>query len=59
MNGANKTFTLANAPSPASVDLFLNGVEQRVNIDYTFSGTTITYIVAPKSSDNMFADYTH
>ena len=58
--GRGIAFTLANVPSPAaSVDLFLNGVEQRIGIDYTFTGSTITYIVAPKSTDSMFADYTH
>jgi len=60
LNGSNVTFTISNTPSPsASFELFLNGVFQRPSIDYTISGATITYTVAPKSSDTHTARYTH
>jgi hypothetical protein len=60
MNGANTNFSLSFTPAPAaSLTLWLNGVEQVPATDYTISGGTITYIVAPKSSDLMIAQYTH
>jgi hypothetical protein len=58
MNGVNVTFTLANAPSPAgSLSVFLNGVYQGPYV--SVSGASITYTVAPKSTDDMRAQYTH
>lgn len=60
MNGTNKIFTLSFTPNPgASFTLWLNGVEQVPTTDYTISSATITYTVAPKSSDYMIAQYTH
>src|SRR5262245_8608606 len=59
-DGSNKIFTLTNTPSPAgSLYLFLNGVEQGTAIDFALSGSTITYTIAPRSDDQMFADYTY
>lgn len=60
LNGANTSFTLSFTPSPAaSLALYLNGVEQVPTTDYTISSATITYTVAPKSTDLMIAQYTH
>jgi hypothetical protein len=60
MNGANLSFTLSFTPNPTgSLFLFLNGVEQVPGIDYTASGTTVTYTTAPKSTDEHVAQYTH
>ncbi len=61
-NGVNVTFTLANAPSPASsLQLFLNGgyLTQGASQDYTLSGNTITLHAthAPGVSDNFRAHY--
>lgn len=43
IDGANKTFTLAHAPSPASsLILFLNGEFMVQGTDYTLSSVTIT-----------------
>lgn len=48
INSSNVTFTLAHAPNPgASLRLYLNGVLQKPGTDYTLSGNTITYTVAP------------
>lgn len=45
LNGTNGTFTLAHAPSPAtSLQLYYNGVLEAAGIEYTLSGTTITYV---------------
>ena len=59
INGSNVTFTLANAPSPASsLQLFLNGLLQTAGgVDYTLSGSTITYGVAPETGDAHVAWY--
>lgn len=60
INSSNVTFTLNNAPSPAtSLNLFLNGVRQRVTTDYSLSGLTITFVVGatPQTGDNLVANY--
>jgi hypothetical protein len=60
IDGLNIVFTVLNAPNPpASLDLFLNGVEQRVSIDYTLTGNSIQFTIPPRPADNMYADYTH
>jgi hypothetical protein len=60
MNGSNTNFTLSYTPSPsASLTLWLNGVEQVPGIDYTISSATITYTIAPKSTDLHVAQYSH
>jgi len=59
MNGVNLTFTLANTPNPAaSLDVYLNGVWQGPNW-ISVSGATITFTVAPKSTDKLRARYTY
>jgi hypothetical protein len=51
IDGSNKTFTVSIAPfDPNSIDLKLDRQPQEQGTDYTFSGTTITYIVAPDAS---------
>lgn len=48
INGSNAAFTLAHNPSPdASILLFLNGQQLTQGVDFTVSGTTITFSVAP------------
>lgn len=60
INGTNATFTLSYTPNPtASLQLFLNGVEQDLNRWYTLSGTTITFTVPPRNFDQIVAQYTH
>lgn len=54
MDGSNLTFTLAHTPI---MGLFLNGVWQRPVVDYILSASTITYTVAPKSTDTHTASY--
>jgi len=58
IDGSNKTFTLANSPSPAdSLMLFVNGVFQTSGEDYSLSGDTITFTVAPPSGSIIRAFY--
>lgn len=59
-NGTNLTFTLANAPNPASsLILFRNGIAQKAGGDYTLTGSTITFVQdsVPQSGDTLLAWY--
>ena len=60
MNGVNTAFTLASAPAPTtSLTLFRNGILQRVGIDFTLSGSAITFAAGsiPQSGDYVRAYY--
>jgi hypothetical protein len=57
-NGLNTAFTLAHSPNPASsLQLFLNGVKQKAGVDFTLSGSSITYTVAPANGGVLEAYY--
>lgn len=58
-NGVNTTFYLAKAPIGGSLKLFRGGARQRVTEDYTLSGKTITFLVAPEAGEVLTADYRH
>ncbi len=59
INGANKAFTIADAPSPAgSLRVYLNGVYQSpAGEDYTLSNVTITFVEAPPAGYVLLAFY--
>lgn len=60
LNGTNTTFTLANPPSPGgSLTLYRNGLIQSNNIDFTLSGTAITFNAGsiPQAGDILQAYY--
>jgi hypothetical protein len=60
VNGANVAFTLTNAPDPAgSLAVFRNGILQKLTLDYTISGTAITFASAatPQAGDTLLASY--
>jgi hypothetical protein len=60
VNGTNAVFTLTNAPNPAaSLSLFRNGVLQQGGIDFSLSGSTITFMTAsvPRLGDLVQASY--
>ena len=60
INGANATFTLANAPSPAaSLKIFRNGLLLEQTVDFTVSAATIVFQSAsvPQPGDNLEAFY--
>lgn len=60
INGANTSFTLANAPDPAgSLRVTLNGTRLTLTTDYTLSGTTLTMLVAPITDSLLRVDYTN
>jgi hypothetical protein len=44
IDGVNPTFQLAGAPSPAvSLEIYRNGLDLQRNVDFTVSGSTITF----------------
>jgi len=59
INGSNTTFTIANTPTSGTEKVFLNGLHQQSggSNDYTISGTTITYVVAPEAGDVIWVNY--
>ncbi len=58
INGSNVTFTLAHTPIDGSLDLRLAGIYMTVDIDYTISGDTITFVNAPSIGPmRAFYDY--
>ena len=64
-NGSNVTFTISQTPLPPAFWLYLNGIEQsrfaqpspETTPDYSLSGTTITFRVAPQANDEIFVEY--
>lgn len=59
-NGTVTVFTLTNTPSPAaSLEVYRNGVLQRQGVDYTVSGTSITFASGsiPQTGDLLQSFY--
>ena len=60
VNGINVTFTLANTPNPStSAKGYVNGARQNPGggNDFTISGATITFAVAPPTGSVILFDY--
>jgi hypothetical protein len=60
VNGANTTFTLMFAPSPAaSLELYLNGLLMSAGVDYQLAGNGIMFFVGstPQPGDLLVASY--
>lgn len=57
VDGINTVFTLANVPSSLKDSGFMNGVRQQRSLDYTISGSTITFLVAPPIGSTLLWDY--
>jgi hypothetical protein len=66
-DGVNTVFTTPESfieTSNIRIKVFVNGIRQDVDHDYTVSGgptagtgNTLTFLFTPKSSDKLFADY--
>lgn len=57
IDGSNTVFTLPTTPGPV-VLVFRNGVLQIGGaVDYTLSGTTVTFVSAPSVGDSIYAIY--
>lgn len=57
VDGSNDTFTLPSAPITGSLMLFQNGILLTLNVQYSLSGTTITFSIPPLTGDNLMAFY--
>ncbi|MDZ4810762.1 MAG: hypothetical protein SGI96_21205 [Bacteroidota bacterium] len=57
VNSSNTVFTLANIPVSSSLKLTVNGLLKRLTTDYTLAGSTVTFVVAPTTGSNLYADY--
>lgn len=59
INGSNTSFSLAQTPNTDSLLLYLNGAFQTPGgVDYTLSGTTITFVNAPLTGSILRARFT-
>ena len=58
IDGANKDFNVPDSPNPAlSLRIYLDDEYQHPTDDYSLSGPTITFIVAPAAGKKMRAFY--
>lgn len=59
LNGTNTNFTLVSAPLSGTEEVFLNGLLQNggAGNDYTIATNTITFAVAPVSTDIILINY--
>lgn len=60
INGSNRVFTMAQAPTPAaSLGLYRNGILMKAGIDYTLVSATITFgaLSVPQTGDLLLASY--
>lgn len=58
INGSNATFTTAYNFDPATLEVFLNGLKQKVTDDYSTSGTTtIIFTFSPLTGERVTVDY--
>lgn len=57
IDGANRTYTLARVPT--GLMLFRNGVLQKVGVDFSIVGSTVTFIpeATPETNDVIVASY--
>jgi hypothetical protein len=56
-NGVNMAFTLTYTPSPDTLRIRLGGATQVLGVDYTHSGTAVTFTSAPFAGDTIRAAY--
>lgn len=58
VDGVNAVFNLAHTPLvPAILSLFVDGLMQRLNIDYNIAGPTITFVAAPAVNSILWGTY--
>jgi hypothetical protein len=56
-NGTLTDFTIAQSPITGTLRVFVNGIRQKVTDDYTFTGTTISFVSAPLTDSKIQVDY--
>ena len=56
-NGSNTNFTLSQASATNSAIVSINGSIQKPTADYSISTTTLTFVEAPYTGDDIFVQY--
>lgn len=57
-NGSATAYSLPSAPAEAdAVDVYLNGIHQRKTTDYSISSSTVTFVTAPATAENIYFRY--
>jgi hypothetical protein len=58
IDGVNDVFTLSQIPlEDDAVEVYLNGLKQIPVVDYTISGATITFVIAPALAQTIDCFY--
>ena len=57
VNGTNPTFTIANTPTSGTLKVYEGGVRKLQTIDWSLSGTTITFTYNPPNGSYVRVDY--
>ncbi len=58
INGSNATFTTAYSFVPGTVQVYVNGLLQKIITDYNTSGTTTIILVnSPLTNENILVNY--
>lgn len=57
-DGVTVNFTLTHPPDPNSLFLYLDGIYQVINVDYSLNGNVITMTTAPAAGRKLYAEYT-
>ena len=57
VDGANPTYTLANTPTAGSLKVYEGGVRKLQTVDWSLSGTTITFTYNPPNGSYVRVDY--
>lgn len=58
INGSNTVFTVSSLPvENEAVDVYVDGIKQIPTTDYSVSGATITFVVAPAPGQSVRVDY--
>jgi hypothetical protein len=50
-NGSTKAFTVSGMDNNVKVKVRVNGLLQKLSTDYSRSGSTLTFVVAPLATD--------
>lgn len=58
-DGSTVAWTLDEEPTSGSVKVYVDGVLQTVTIDYTISGSEVTFVSAPDDGAKIAFAYTH
>ena len=57
-NGSTTVFNLASVPQEnETVDVQVNGIEREEGVDYTLSGSAITFTTAPANAQRITVTY--